>query len=315
MTMRVLLTGSTGLVGRPALTRLLDRGAEVTALALPHTVAELPQHDRLAVVAGDLQTPSCLAIAARGADVVVHAAGALPGASAAELERVNVEGTENVLLAAAEARARRFVLLSSTAVYAPAPPRTWPIAEDHPLGPATPPSVAYGRSKIAAEALATRFRRRHHLQCLILRASTVYGPGAQPALQLVADLRDRPLAALRSPLAGTPMQWVHADDLATAVEAAATVPDLGWAVCNVAGGELLDVRMLARTVHGLERRTGPRAAALLHAPARPLLPLRFDLGRAARLLGWRPVVALRDGLAPLLGTDPRATAQPPAATG
>ncbi|UGS36420.1 NAD-dependent epimerase/dehydratase family protein [Capillimicrobium parvum] len=310
--MRVLLTGATGLVGRPVLDRLLHQGARVTVLAVADTVRKLPGHDALDVVTGDLQAPDRLAAAARGVEVVVHAAGALPGSSPAELERVNVEGTENLLLAAAEARVRRFVLLSSTAVYAPAPPRAWPVAEDHPLGPARPPSIAYGRSKIAAEGLVTRFRRRHHLECAILRPSTVYGAGAQRPLELVAELRDNPGAALRSPLAGVAMQWVHANDLADAV-LAATAPGVGWAVCNVAGGELFDLRALARTVHGLDRRTGRLAAALLHAPALPSLPLRYDLNRAARLLGWRPTTRLRDGLAPLLNDEPAVRAQPPAA--
>ena len=306
--MRVLLTGATGLVGRPVLGGLLRAGAHVTALALPETVRELPRHGALDVVAGDVQAPDRLADAARGAEVVVLAAGALPAASAAEIERVNVEGTENLLLAAAQARVRRFVLLSSTAVYAPAPPRAWPVAEDHPLGPGPAQWAGYGRSKIAAEGLVTRFRRRHHLECAILRASTVYGAGAQQPARLIAEVRSRPLAALRPAPAATAMQWVHARDVAAAVLAAATRPGLGWTVCNVAGGELIDLRMLARTVHGLERRTGPAAAALLATPAWPGLPLRFDLTRAAHLLGWRPAIRLRDGLAEMLSAPepPRA---------
>lgn len=300
--MRVLLTGATGLLGRALLGRLLETGDEVTALALPTTVSELPVHPGLAIVPGRLEEPGRLALAARGCEVAIHAAAELPGASPADIERVNVVGTENLLLAAAEARARRFVLLSSTAVYANLPPGRWPIAEEGPLGPSRPGSIAYGRSKIAAEGLLTRFRRRHRMQSAILRAPTVYGRGAPMPERIVAELAARPLATLHSGLAGVPMQWVYAGDLAEAVLAAANAP-LDWAVCNVAGGELFDLHTLARLVHGLPWSAGRAALGL---PDLRALPLRYDLSRAAQILGWQPTTRLAEGLAEMLDGRARA---------
>lgn len=298
--MRVLLTGATGLVGQRVLHRLLGRGDAVTALAVPQTVRELAPHPRLTVVAGTLSEPARLGVAARGCDVVIHAAAELPGSRPADIERVNVEGTENLLLAIAEARVRRFVLLSSTAVYADAPARDWPIAEAYPLRPTHPPAIAYGLSKIAAEAHVTRFRRRHRLECAILRAPTVYGPGAALPERLIGDLLARPVAALRSPLAGVPMQWVHVDDLAAATIGAAVRPGVEWALCNVAGPDLFDLPALRRLALELSGAGRPWRRGALHSPDLPGLPLRYDIGRAERLLGWRPATTLRAGVGAML---------------
>ena len=89
-----------------------------------------------------------------GADVLVHAAAALPIQSSREAIRsVNVDGTANVLVAALEAGVRRAVVISSTAVYGV--PEKHPIFEDDPLV-----GVGwYGESKIEAERARRRVRR------------------------------------------------------------------------------------------------------------------------------------------------------------
>src|SRR5207244_4533883 len=101
------------------------------------------------------------------AAVVVHAAAALPiQASRAAIRSVNVGGTENVLVAAREAGARRVVFVSSTAVYGV--PEKHPILEDDPLV-----GVGwYGESKIDAEALC----RVAAVETTIIRPKTFIGP-------------------------------------------------------------------------------------------------------------------------------------------
>src|SRR6185312_7257335 len=81
---------------------------------------------------GDIRDRDSVARLVAGADVVVHAAAALPiQASRASIRSVNVGGTENVLRAADDADVRRVVFISSTAVYGV--PEKHPIEESDPL--------------------------------------------------------------------------------------------------------------------------------------------------------------------------------------
>src|SRR5258708_2913219 len=103
-----------------------------------------------------------------GADVLVHAAAALPiRGSKTEIMSVNVEGTATLLDAAKDADVRRVLFISSTSVYGV--PRVHPISEEFPLVGVG----AYGQSKIAAEGLV----RAAPLEALIVPPETVLGPG------------------------------------------------------------------------------------------------------------------------------------------
>ena len=123
---------------------------------------------------------TCGALVA-GADVVVHAAAALPIQSSREAIRsVNVEGTANVLAAALDAGVRRVILISSTAVYG--------VPERHPIHE-TDPLVGvgwYGESKIEAELLAGEFGRRG-LDVAIVRPKTFIGPERLGVFEILFD--------------------------------------------------------------------------------------------------------------------------------
>ena len=115
--MRVLLTGGTGQIGAAIARALLTAGHDVIALLRdanrPGLLTGLP----LRWAQGDITRPDTLGAAASGAEAVIHTAGLVSYAAqdAARLHAVNVEGTRNVLNAAAAAGARRVVLTSSIA--------------------------------------------------------------------------------------------------------------------------------------------------------------------------------------------------------
>ncbi len=145
--MRVLVTGSSGAIGS-AIAARVRRDAVVVGLDLqagPETTH-----------VGDIADRELIRDAMRGATAVVHTAALhvphLATASDADFERVNVEGTRELLEAAAAERVPRFVLTSTTSVYGCSdrrgPPATW---ADESLTPR--PADAYDRTKLAAEAL------------------------------------------------------------------------------------------------------------------------------------------------------------------
>src|SRR5204862_2919188 len=127
------------------------------------------------VLHGDIRDQSRVRELVAGADVVVHAAAALPiQASHESIRSVNVLGTEHVLHEARAADVRRVVFISSTAVYGV--PEKHPIEEDDPLVGAG----WYDESKIDPEALCLVAA----LEATIIRPKTFIGPGRLGVYQI-----------------------------------------------------------------------------------------------------------------------------------
>src|SRR5437870_7886188 len=141
------LSGGAGFLGLHLSRRLLADGHQVRTLdVVPIDDAEL--ESSVEELRGDVRDQDQVRALVAGADVVVHAAAALPiQASRDSIRSVNVGGTENVLTAARAADVRRVVFISSTAVYG--------VPEKHPIDEDDPPVGvgSYGESKIDAEGL------------------------------------------------------------------------------------------------------------------------------------------------------------------
>lgn len=115
--MKILVTGGTGLLGHHLCRSLVEGGHRVTALKRPTSNTSLLTGVDLEFAPGDVTDPPSLDSAARGQEVVVHAAAHLAYWSR-ERDRqnqVNIEGTRNVVRASQQAGVRRFVFVSSIA--------------------------------------------------------------------------------------------------------------------------------------------------------------------------------------------------------
>ena len=171
--MKVLVTGATGLIGNAVAKLLVREGHEVGAFVRDAARAGrlLPPEVRL--VAGDITDPVALREAIRGAEFLFHAAGVPEQWQADEsvYDRVNRQGTANVLAAAAEAGVRRVVYTSSMIVFEAPPGGT--VVESR-IG-IRPKETAYGRSKQAADNEVARFLSEG-LDVVLINPSVVYGP-------------------------------------------------------------------------------------------------------------------------------------------
>ena len=212
--MNVFVTGATGFVGAHLVKALLARGDSVTALARRPALAELlGWGNNVRLLKGGLDDEAVLRQGCAGMDVVYHVAGKIAARDMAEFMATNRDGTANVLEAARDGGARRFLFVSSLAVSGPTEPGQ-PIDETRPPAPVTD----YGRSKLAAEVLVQAMP----LPWTIVRPPVVYGEWDRGTLKIF-QLAQRGIL----PVFGDGSQElsvIHAEDLARAIVAAATAP-------------------------------------------------------------------------------------------
>jgi nucleoside-diphosphate-sugar epimerase len=179
--MRYLVTGGAGFIGSNTVDELVRRGHNVVVLDdLSSGKAE-----NLAGVKGKIQfiqqsitNLDSLREVCRGVDYVMHlgARTSVPRSVIDPLEtnRVNVDGTLNVLVAARDAKVKRVVFAGSSSVYGETP--TLPKRESMPPAPISP----YGVSKLAGEIYGQVFQRAYGLEFVSLRYFNVFGPRQDP---------------------------------------------------------------------------------------------------------------------------------------
>lgn len=212
--MRILVTGGTGVIGRPTVDRLAERGHTVRLLSR-NAERDAQQWPRgVEAHAGSISDASRVHGAADGCDAVLHIAGIVAeDAPGLTFDEVNVAGTRRLVEEARRAGVPRFVYVSS-------------------LG-ADRGSSAYHRSKREAEALVRGFDGNW----LILRPGNVYGPGDEVISTLLEMVRTLPVVPTVG-RADQPFQPVWAEDLAECLVAAVEADEPSRTGLDLAGGEV-----------------------------------------------------------------------------
>ncbi len=174
----IAVTGATGFLGRYVVEVLLARGTRVVAVVRnPGKAPELADQG-VELRRADLAEPEALAAGFRGCDGVVSNAGlfALSYHSPAKYLDTNIQGTRNVLEAAAKAGVERVVQVSSSVVYAPG--ATKPIPEEAPLRTRPRfmwPWKVYAASKALSEQEAWRLAEQLGIRLSTVRPTGIYG--------------------------------------------------------------------------------------------------------------------------------------------
>jgi nucleoside-diphosphate-sugar epimerase len=266
MASRVVVTGSTGMLGSNLAQFLVRNGYEVVGVDLrPPSTQDLLDY-RIA----DVRDTALLTGLLDGADVVVHCASALPSYPAEAIHDVIVGGTRSVLSAARRAGVGRVVHISSTAVYGL--PSLVPTPEDHPREPVD----VYGRAKTEAEETAEKFRADG--MCLtIVRPKTFLGPGRMGLFAMLFEWAEE---GHNFPVLGSGdvrIQMLAIEDLVAAVATILAAPDdEANDTYNIAAAEFGTLRTDFQGVLDLAGH-GKRVVSL---PARPALAVLRALERA-----------------------------------
>jgi nucleoside-diphosphate-sugar epimerase len=300
------ISGGAGFLGLHLARRLLADGNDVRTLDLaPLDDAGLERS--VQELRGDIRDRDRVRELVTGADVVVHAAAALPiQASRDSIRSVNVAGTENVLQEAREAGVRRVVFISSTAVYGV--PEKHPIEEDDPLVGVG----SYGESKIDAEGLC----RVAAVETTIVRPKTFIGPERLGVFEILFDwIREgRRIYILGQ--GQNRYQLLAVEDLVDAIVRAGTVPEAARQTFNIGATEFGTVRSDLQSLidhAGSTSRLRPVPVKPAEIALRTLELLRVsplaewhyktahkdsfvDVSRAQRVLGWEPRLSNRAAL-------------------
>jgi UDP-glucose 4-epimerase len=305
---RVLVTGGAGTIGSHVVDELIDAGAEEVVVldnfvrGRRENLAQASATGPVRIVEGDVRDRALVAKLMQGIDVVFHQA-AIRITQCAEEPRlaheVLVDGTFNIVEAAAEAGVRKVVAASSASIYGLA--TRFPTIEDHhPYDNDT----LYGAAKTYNEGLLRSFYAMTGLDYVALRYFNVYGP-RMDVHGLYTEVLIRWMERIN---AGVPplifgdgaqtMDFVYVEDIARANILAATA-DATDQVFNVASGvetSLLELAQLLIGVMGadLEVEFGPERA--VNKVSRRLA----DTTRARDALGFEAQVSIKEGLAGLV---------------
>ncbi len=309
----VLVTGATGFIGGRLAARLAaEEGARVTGTGRRVDRAAEAAGAGVELVAADLRDSARMAGLVRGREAVFHA-GAYLGADLAIARDVNVTATGDLVRAAAGAGVRRFVHVSSVAVYGR--PKRLRVDETTPLAVDAP--AAYPKSKARAELAARRAASDTELELALVRPTCVFGPGSQIwTVALAACVRAGVPVVVGD--GSAPFSGIYVDDLVDLLLLASVRPLAADGALNATDAPVPWAEFAAGYAGPVGaapgRLTRAEAEAVLEGAVPPpsgvpgaayatILFVGLESARGlvipasrARGLGWRPRVGIQAGL-------------------
>ena len=298
-----LITGVAGFIGSSLARTVLTQGDQVRGIdnfltGKRENIAEIEGKIDFRQV--DLADLDALHDACRGVDYIFHEA-AIPSVPKSVLDplgsnRANVDGTVHLLIAAKDAQVKRVVYAASSSAYGDTP--TLPKHEEMVPNPISPYAVA----KLVGEYYMASFYRCYGLETVSLRYFNIFGPRQDPSSPysgVLAKFITQMLAGEQPTIFGDGTQsrdFTYIDNVVSANLLAMKAPasQVAGRLFNVATGERFDLNQTFQLLKKIisfegEVKYGPdRAGDVKHSLA--------DLSRAAKFLGYKPVVNFEEGL-------------------
>ncbi|AGK59146.1 NAD-dependent epimerase/dehydratase [Hyphomicrobium denitrificans 1NES1] len=301
---RILVTGASGFIGKHLVRSLSESGYLVRAAARQPVIFDDPNVEGIAL--GDMSRSFAAEYVVRGVDAVIHAAGmahARAGIPDAAYTAINVDATRQLARAARAARVKRFVLISSVRAQVGA-------SHDGVVTEATPasPTDAYGRSKIAAEAITAELLAGSGTHWTVLRPVLVYGPGVKGNMAALMRLAASPYPLPFGAMKGR-RSLLSIGNLLAAIKhvlGAEAAKDASFIVADSTPVTIADIIRALRKGRGHPSMLLPipevAIAAALRMAGKAEIADRLsgdlvaDAGRL-RQTGWQPVEATAEALA------------------
>jgi nucleoside-diphosphate-sugar epimerase len=299
--MRYLVTGGAGFIGSTLVDELVRRGHDVVVLDDLSTGKECnldSVRGKIDLRIGTIVDLATVQSASKGANYVVHLAAraSVPKSIADPIDtnRVNIDGTLNVLVAARDAKVRRVVYAASSSAYGESP--ILPKTEDMPAEPISP----YGVTKYVGELYAQVFGYVYGLENASIRYFNVFGPRQDPSSQysgvlsrfMYAVIHNEPPVVFGDGEQSRDFTYVGnvVDETLRACEA----PGASGKVFNGGTGARITLNQVLKL---LQKITGKRICAKYEPPrSGDILHSQADFSLARQVLGYEPSVLFEDGL-------------------
>ena len=314
--MRALVTGGAGFIGSNLVDALLDRGDEVVVIddlssgkesnlaaaldagAVLHR-ADIRDGEQVRTILADVRPEVVFHLAAQ---IDVRVSIERPDFDA----RTNVEGTVNVLEAARQAGARRFVFSSTGgAIYGETD--VVPTPEDNPQRP----MAGYGTSKLCAEQYLGLYQRLYGMPTMALRFGNVYGPRQDPHGEagVIAIFCGRYFEGGRPKVFGDGRQtrdYIYVGDLVEAIIAAGDSEATG--AVNIGTEEETTVLGLIDAIRDAGDGSNDFEPEFADARLGEIERSCLAVGKAREVLGWEATTNVREGIAQTLASVPAPSA-------
>ena len=299
--MRYLVTGGAGFIGSNIVDELVRRGHELVVLDDLSAGKESNLADvrgKIDLRVGSITDLATVQSACHGADYVIHLAArtSVPRSvqNPVETNHVNIDGTLNVLVAARDAKVRRFVYAASSSAYGETP--TLPKTEAMQPDPISP----YGITKYVGELYARVFGRVYGLENVCIRYFNVFGPRQDPTSQYSGVLSRFMLAVIEghAPVVyGDGEQsrdFTFIENIVDETLRACEAPGASGMVFN--GGTEARIT-LNQVLKLLEKITGKNIEAKYDPPRTgDIRDSQADVSLARKMLGYEPRVHFEEGL-------------------
>jgi nucleoside-diphosphate-sugar epimerase len=299
--MRYLVTGGAGFIGSNTVDELVRRGHSVVVLddlsaGKEENLAEV--RNKITFIKGSITDIEMIRKAIFEADFVIHLAArtSVPRSmkDPVETNRINIDGTLNVLVAARDAKVKRVVFAASSSAYGETP--TLPKTENMPPMPISP----YGVTKYVGELYAQTFGRCFGLENVCLRYFNIFGPRQDPSSPysgVMAKFCTAFLEETEPVIFGDGSQsrdFTYVDNAVQANLLACEAPNVSGKVFNVGTGLRISLNDI---VESLGKISGKPLAARYDPPRDgDIRDSQADITRAREFLGYEPQVFFDEGL-------------------
>jgi nucleoside-diphosphate-sugar epimerase len=299
--MRYLVTGGAGFIGSNTVDELVRRGHSVVVLddmsaGKEENLAEV--RGKITFIKGSITDLEIVQKAMLQADYVMHLAArtSVPRSvkDPIETNRINVDGTLNILVAARDNKVKRVVFAASSSAYGDTP--TLPKSENMQPVPISP----YGVTKYVGELYAQAFGRCYGLETVSLRYFNIFGPRQDP---------DSPYSGVLSRFAtafleGTPpavfgdgeqtRDFTYIENAVAANILACEAPSASGKSFNIGTGQRISLNQVLQM---LQRIAGKAVEAKYEPPREgDIRDSLADIQMAREFLGYKPLVFFEDGL-------------------
>ncbi len=301
-TTKILVTGAAGFIGSSLVESLISKNCDVIGFdnfnpyyqGKEKNILSFKSHQNFTMITGDILDLELLQNTMKETKIVFHLA-AQPGVRYS-LEhptitnKINTEGTLNVLLAAKNSKVKKIVNASSSSVYGN--PEYTPVDEAHPLNPIS----MYGISKLAAEKYCSIFSKTFDLKITSLRYHTVYGPKGRPDMAVFkwidALFRNQPIRLFGDGTQQRDMTYI--DDIVSGTIKAAESDQSDGEIFNLAAGRVVSMNYVISQLHQI---TGHEPNIIFEEKKAGDVDMTSgNIDKAKEKLNYEPKILIEKGL-------------------